>query len=157
MTRFLFLLPLALLATVPHAQQAKSRLGIVNVQQAVKALPESKAYLDLNSKVAADLAAKEKALSELNAKAAASRSAADRAALTKAQQAYSAARADYAKRIDTTFAPLATKLNAAVAKVAKANGYSVVLDEQVAAQTSLVVYANESATNLTQAVIKSLK
>ncbi|PTA69222.1 OmpH family outer membrane protein [Deinococcus arcticus] len=157
MNKMWLILPLALLSTVPHAQQAKSRLAIVNVQQAVKALPDSKAYLDLNAKVAADLNARQKALQDLSARAAATRSAADRQALAKAQQAYASARDNYATRIDAAFKPLATKLNAAVAKAAKANGYTIVFDEQVAAQTSLVVYANETATNLTPAVIKNLK
>ncbi|WP_221088701.1 OmpH family outer membrane protein [Deinococcus aquaedulcis] len=157
MNKIWLILPLALLSTVPHAQQAKSRLGIVNVQQAVKALPESKAYLELNAKVAADLNTRQKALQDLSAKAAATRSAADRQALAKAQQAYASARDSYATRIDAAFKPLASKLNAAVTKAAKTNGYTIVFDEQVAAQTSLVVYANESATNLTPAVIKNLK
>ncbi|WP_229779447.1 OmpH family outer membrane protein [Deinococcus knuensis] len=150
----MIILPLALLTTVPHAQQSKSRVGFLNVQTVVKAMPGSKTYLDLNAKATADLAAKQKNLQALAAKAS---TAADRAALTKAQQAYAAARTDYTKRIDTAFAPLSKKINAAVAKVARANGYTVVLDEVVAAQNSLVVYANEGATNLNAAVIKELK
>ena len=42
-----------------------------------------------------------------------------------------------------------------VARVAKANGYSVVMDRQVAAQTRLIVHANSTA-DLTAAVIKAL-
>ncbi|GAA5437531.1 hypothetical protein Daqu01_02666 [Deinococcus aquaticus] len=154
MNKFMIILPLALLTTVPHAQQSKSRVGILNVQTVVKAMPGSKTYLDLNAKATADLTAKQKNLQALAAKAT---TTADRAALTKAQQAYAAARADYAKRIDVAFQPLSKKVNAAVAKVAKANGYTVVFDEKVAAQTSLVVYANEAATSLNAAVIKELK
>ncbi|GAA0522136.1 OmpH family outer membrane protein [Deinococcus depolymerans] len=154
MNRIMLILPLALLTTVPHAQQSKNRVGILNVQTVVKAMPSAKAYLDLNARAASDLAAKQKSVQALAAKTA---TAADRAALTKAQQAYAAARADYAKRIDEAFRPVGTKMNAAVAKVARANGYTVVLDERVAAQTSLIVYANEGATNLNNAVIKELK
>ncbi|MCD0158190.1 OmpH family outer membrane protein [Deinococcus sp. 6GRE01] len=154
MNRFMLLLPLALLTTVPHAQQSKNRVGILNVQTVVKAMPGAQAYLDLNARASSDLAAKQKNIQALAAKAS---TAADRAALTKAQQAYAAARTDYAKRIDAAFKPLGTKMNAAVAKVARANGYTVVLDERVAAQTSLIVYANEGATNLNNAVLKELK
>ena len=44
----------------------------------------------------------------------------------------------------------------AIAKVAKAQGFSVVMSRQVAAQSGLVVYADED-TDLTQAVIQELK
>ncbi|GGM06273.1 OmpH family outer membrane protein [Deinococcus aerophilus] len=157
MNRFLMLLPLALLATVPHAQSGKNRVGFVDVQAAVKALPDSKAYLDLSARVETDLKAKQQGLQTLAAKAAATGSAADRQALVKAQQAYASAQSAYRDRVATAFQPVASKLNVAVAKVAKANGYSVVLDRQVAAQNNLVLYANDSATNLTSAVIKALK
>ncbi|MBB6016518.1 OmpH family outer membrane protein [Deinococcus radiopugnans] len=157
MNKFLILLPLALLATVPHAQGAKNRLGLVDVQAAVKALPASKAYLDLSARVDADLKARRGKIDELAGKAASSGSAADRKALLDAQQAYNSTQTAYRGRIATAFEPVAAKLNAAVAKVAKANGYSVVMDQRVAAQNRLVIYANASATDLTAAVIKALK
>lgn len=156
MNKFLFLLPLALLATVPHAQQSKTKLGFINVQAAVKAMPNSKAYLDLSAKIDKELQAKQKNLQTLATKAAATRSAADRQALTKAQQALVTSQNTYQQQLAKAFQPLASKLNAAVAKTAKANGYSVVLDQRVAAQSSLVVYANPT-TDLTNAVIKALK
>ncbi|WP_291429382.1 OmpH family outer membrane protein [Deinococcus sp.] len=154
MNKFMMILPLALLTTVPHAQQSRSRVGTLNVQTVIKAMPGSKPYLDLNAKATADLGARQKALQALAAK---SNTTANRAALTKAQQAYAAARTSYAKRIDGAFQPLSKKINAAVAKVARANGYTVVLDEKVAAQTRLAVYVNQAATSLNTAVIKELK
>lgn len=157
MKKLLILLPLALLATAPHAQQAKNRVGFVNVQAAVKALPNSKAYLDLTAKIDADLKARQKNLQTLSAKAASTRASADVQALNKAQQSYATAQNSYQQQLNKAFAPLATKLNATVAKVAKANGYTVVLDPRVAAQSRLVVYANSATTDLTAAVIKALK
>lgn len=152
----MLLLPLALLATVPHAQSAKNRVGLVDVQAAVKALPASKAYLDLSARVDADLKGKRQKIDALAARAAATASAADRKALMDAQQAYNSAQTGYQGRLATAFQPVSVKLNAAVAKVARANGYSVVMDRQVAAQTRLIVYANSTA-DLTAAVIKALK
>lgn len=157
MNKVLILFPLALLATVPHAQGARNRLGLVDVQAAVKALPASKAYLDLSARVDADLKAKRGQIDELAARAVATGSAADRKTLLDAQGAYNSAQSGYRKRIATAFQPVAAKLNAAVAQVARANGYSVVMDQQVAAQNRLVIYANSSATDLTAAVIKALK
>ncbi|MFC4639396.1 OmpH family outer membrane protein [Deinococcus hohokamensis] len=162
MNRPLIVLPLALLAfglstAQPHAQQAKSRVAFVNVQAAVKAMPGSAAYLQVVTKTDADLKKKQTNLQGLATKANASKKAADRQALLTAQQAYTKAQAEYARQVDSAFKPLAGKLNTAIARVAKANGYSVVFDQRVAAQTGLVVYANDSATNLTNAVIKALK
>ncbi|GGK32411.1 hypothetical protein GCM10008955_27910 [Deinococcus malanensis] len=157
MTRVLILLPLALLATVPHAQQSKSRVAFVNVQAAVKAMPGSASYLQLVTKTDADLIAKQKNIQSLASKASASNTAANRQALNNARQAYTKTQTQYAQQVAEAFKPLASKLNSTIARVAKANGYSVVLDQRVAAQTNLVVYANDSATNLTNAVVKALK
>lgn len=153
----LLLLPFALMMTVPQAQQTRSRVGFVNVQAAVKAMPNSAAYLKLNSNVNADLAARAKNIQALASKAAASRKPADQQALAKAQQTLRSTQSGYQTRLNTAFAPLATKLNATVAKVAKTSGFTVVLDQAVAAQTRLVVYANTQTTDLTPAVIKALK
>lgn len=157
MNRILILLPLALLATVPHAQQSKSRVAFVNVQAAVKAMPGSANYLQLVTRTDADLLARQKNIQALASKAATSNTAANRQALNDARQTYTKTQTQYAQRVDEAFKPLAGKLNTTIAKVAKANGYSVVLDQRVAAQTNLVVYANDSATNLTNAVLKALK
>lgn len=157
LNKFLILFPLALLATVPQAQTPKNRVGLIDVQAAVRAMPASKAYLDLSARVDADLKDKRSKIDALAAKAGASGSAADRKALLDAQQAYNTAQSGYTGRIATAFQPLAVKVNAAVAQVAKSNGYSVVMDRQIAAQNRLVVYANASTTDLTPAVIKALK
>lgn len=156
MKNFFVLLPLALLLTVPHAQQKKSRVAFVNVSQLVAALPSSSSYLTLSKNADADLAKRQAALRTLLAKAQSSPTAANRAALTKAQKDYAAAQKGYQSRLASAFKPLASKLDSAIAATAKANGFSVVLDRQVAARTSLVVYANPT-TDLTQAVLKKIK
>ncbi|WP_295815433.1 OmpH family outer membrane protein [uncultured Deinococcus sp.] len=156
MNRILMLLPLALLATVPHAQQPKSRVAFVNVDTLVRAMPNSAAYTKAMTQAETDLKARRASLQTLLAKASSSGSAADRQAATKAQQAYATVQADHTKKIQAAFAPLSTRLNAAVAQAAKANGFTVVMDEKVAAQTSLVLYADKS-TSLTAAVQKLLK
>ncbi|GHF49192.1 outer membrane protein [Deinococcus metalli] len=156
MNRILILLPLALLATVPRAQQPKPRVAFVNVDTLVKAMPNNAAYVKVMTQADTDLKAKRAAIQTLAAKASASGSAADRQAVTKAQQAYTTLQADYTKKLQTAFAPLSTKLNAAVAQAAKANGFAIVMDEKVAAQTQLVLYADKG-TSLTAAVQKLLK
>lgn len=151
------ILPLALLSTVPHAQQTRSRVGFVDVQQAVAALPGSSAYLTLSKKVDADLSARQANLQKLSAQATRTRSNADRAALQRAQQGFVSAQQGYQGRLATAFQPLASKLNKTVAGVARGSGFTVVLDRRVAAQSKLVIYANTQVTDLTPAVIRALK
>lgn len=156
MKRFLLLLPLALLMTAPHAQNTRSRLAFVNVPQLVAAMPGGANYTALTKKADTDLANQQKNLQSLLTKVNASPTTANKAAFTKAQQNLATSQKNYQTQMANAFKPLATKLNASIAKVAKANGYSVVLDRQVAARTNLVVYAN-SSTDLTAAVLKELK
>ena len=157
MKRFLTLLPLALLLTVPHAQQSRSRVGFVNVQQLVSSMPGSAPYLTLRKNVDTDLGKREQSIQTLAAKATRSRSASDRAALQKAQQDYANIQKGYASRLATTFKPLSSKLDKAISGVARSSGFGVVFDQQVAARSKLVVYANTSATDLTPAVLKAIK
>ena len=153
----LFLLPLALLSTVPQAQQSRSRVGFVNVQQAVAAMPNSANYLSLQKRVDADLGAKQANLQKLAAQAQKTRKAADVQAYQKAQQSLVAAQKNYNARLAKEFAPLQSRLNSVVAAVARSSGFTVVLDRRVAAQSGVVVYANTAVTDLTPAVVKALK
>lgn len=156
--RYLTLLPLLLLATAqPHAATPARKVGFVNVQAAVKAMPGSATYLKLVGKADADLKARQKTIQTLSAKANASRKPADLSALNAAEKALVASQKAQAQSIAKAFAPLASKLNAAVAKVGRANGFSIVLDRRVAAQSGLVVYANNATTDVTAAVIKAVK
>lgn len=153
----LFLLPLALLSTVPQAQKTRSRVGFVNVQQAVAAMPNSASYLSLQKRVDADLKAKQSNLQKLAAQAQKTRKAADVQAYQKAQQGLVTAQKNHDSRLAKEFRPLQTRMNSVVAAVARSSGFTVVLDRRVAAQSGVVVYANTGATDLTSAVVKALK
>ena len=82
---------------------------------------------------------------------------ADRTAYSTAVKKYQTDSQSYDKQLKAAFVPLASKVNAAVASAAKANGYSVILDQRVAAGTKLVIYANANATDLTAAVTAKVK
>lgn len=153
----LLLLPLALLSTVPQAQKTRSRVGFVNVQQAVAAMPNSASYLSLQKRVDADLKAKQTNLQKLAAQAQKTRKTADVQAYQKAQQGLVTAQKNHQTRLAKEFKPLQTRLNSVVAAVARSSGFSVVLDRRVAAQSGVVVYANSQTTDLTTAVVKALK
>lgn len=154
--RFLPLLLLPLVAVAPQAQAPKGKVGYLNVQAAVKAMPGSASYLSVVSKADSDLAARQKTIQALSKTASATKAAKDMTALQNAQKAYAQAQNTHMQAINKAMQPLAAKLNPVVAKTAKANGYTVILDQRVAAQSNLVVYANTGA-DLTAAVVKALK
>lgn len=156
MRKILFVLPLALLVTVPHAQQRKSRLGFVDVQQLVVALPGNSNYLTLSKNIDRDLSKRQETIRSLLTKAQANPTPANRAALTKAQQDYEKMQASYQTRLAAAFKPLAGKIDSSIAQAARAQGFGVVVNRQVAARSSLVVYAH-TQTDLTPSVLKLLK
>ena len=154
--RALLLAPLFLLATVPHAQQKRTRVGFVNVQKLVAAVPGGKSYLDLRARVDKDLGGRERSIQQLAAKANRTRAKNDIAALTKAQQSYVAAQKSYQSRLAAAFKPVGGRVDGAIKAVARSSGFTVVLDQSVAARSKLVVYANSGTTDLTPTVLKAL-
>ncbi|WP_339096739.1 OmpH family outer membrane protein [Deinococcus sp. VB343] len=157
LNRILLIAPLFLLATTPHAQQKRTRLGFVNVQKVVAAVPGGAGYLDLRKRVDTDLTKRQQNIQQLVAKANRTRAKADVAAVNKAQQSFVSAQKSHQARLAQAFKPVGTKVNGAIAAVAKSSGFSVVLDQEVAARSKLVVYANAATTDLTPAILKALK
>lgn len=156
MNKLLMLSPLLLLMTVPHAQQKRSRVAFVNVQQLVAALPGNSNYLTLSKNVDRDLNKRQQHIRTLLSKAQSSPTAENRAALTKAQQDYEKAQTSYQARLAAAFKPLAGKIDSSITQAARSQGFSIVIDQQVAARSSLVIYAHPH-TNLTPSVLKLLK
>ncbi len=156
MNRILLLLPLALLTTVPHAAPTPDRLGFVNVEKLVASVPGSTNYLNLRKKVNTDLGNRQATLQTLVKKYASTRKAADQQAAIKAQKDFLAAQKTSQTQLASAFKPLATKINSAIATAAKNNGFTIVVDQQVAARTHLFVYANPNS-DLTAAALKAIK
>ena len=147
-----------LLVTNPKAQKTGTKIAIVDVQKVLSAAPGGSGLAALRKQVDADLSKQATTIRTLQQKVAAgSATAADRQALNTAMQTYSAASERYQKQLATKFEPVAKTVNNAVAKAAKAQGYSLVLDYSIAQQSGLVIYADLKSTDLTQTVIKQLK
>lgn len=156
--KLLLISPLALIATVPHAQKGATRIGIVNVQTMLGSTPGGSAVAALRKKADADLGAQAKKIQDLQQKAAGRQaSAQERQAYDTLVKTYNTANANYQKRIAAQFAPVAGKVNAAVAAAAKTNGYGIVIDYGVSQRSGLVIYADAKNVDLTQAAIKALK
>jgi outer membrane protein len=154
----LWLVPIVLLAVHPRAAQAAGKTGVVNVQTVVASIPGGEGFVALSKKSDADLQVQQKTIQALLSKARArGATAADKSAYTTAAKAYQTTVQKYGKDLATLFAPLATRVNTAVASVAKASGYAVVLDQRSAREQGIVIYANAQATDMTAAVVAKVK
>ena len=153
----LLAVPLMALAAPTKVNIKGGKLGLVDVQTVIGGLNGSAGFNAINKKADADLATRAKALQALQARAVSLKATpADRQAFAKAQADFQALSKSYGAEQQKAFAPLAGRVNAAVASAAKANGYTLVLDKRKAA-AGLVIYANAQSTDLTAAVQKVLK
>ena len=158
MKKLLLLAPVALFALQPHAQSSKHKVGIVNVQAVVASVPGSANFEAVSKRADAALKVAAKNVTALQTKATASRAtAAERSAYAAALKKYQSDSQSFDRQLKDAFAPLASRVNTAVASVAKAGGYSVVFDFRVAQLRSLIVYADPRATDLTAAVTAKVK
>ncbi|WP_380062387.1 OmpH family outer membrane protein [Deinococcus hohokamensis] len=149
---------LGLGTVAPHAQTPAQKVGFVDVAQVLAAQPAGKELNELQKKANTELGDLDKQVKAIDAKGTAI-TAADkdkRATLVSTIQAK-------AKAYDAQMTQLQPKMTAAekaadtaVSSVAKSNGYSIVMDRNVAARSGLVIYAEDN-TDLTAAAIKALK
>ncbi len=155
------LAPLALVATfglgtlAPHAQTAPQKIGFVDVSKLLAAHPNDKDIKDIQAKADAELGAIDKQIKAIDAKGAGASAAEkqQRETLVKTIQS----KADgYDKQINPKISVVEKAVDTAVSTVAKANGYAVVMDRDVAAKSGLVIYADPTA-ELTDAALKALK
>ncbi|WP_034383794.1 OmpH family outer membrane protein [Deinococcus sp. YIM 77859] len=155
------LAPLAVVAAfglgtvVPHAQTTPQKIGFVDVQKLLSAHPNDKDIKAIQQKANAELSDLEKQIQAIDAKGAQA-TAADK---DRRAQLLSTAQAK-AKSYDTQLQPkvqaVEKAVDAAVSSAAKANGFGIVMDRNVAAASGLVIYADAS-TELTDAALKALK
>ena len=146
------LLALGALLTPMLAQNktVASRVGFVDADALVQAHPDYKKVQEVQSQARKKL----KPLDEkVRAGQATAKERQDYEALAKT---YQATLKKWQDRQNQVLKPILEDVDKAIAKVAKAQGFSVVMSRQVAAQSGLVVYADED-TDLTQAVIQELK
>lgn len=134
-----------------------TRLGFVDADALVQAHPDYKKVQDLQAQARKELAPLEEKLKPLDQKIRSGQ------ATAKERQDYEALLKTYQDtlkkwqdRQNPVLKSILEEVDQAIAKVAKAQGFAVVMSRQVAAQSGLVVYADED-TDLTQAVIKELK
>ncbi|MFC6590899.1 OmpH family outer membrane protein [Deinococcus lacus] len=157
-------LPLLTMAAVgaatlaPHAQTAPNKVGFVDVQRLFAAHPSANTVnaniKTIETRANTELGQLRQQMVTISQKGNAA-TAAEKQSLTQLEATFKSKYEAYGKQIADQSAPIEKAVDAAINKVAKANGYSVVMDRNVAAQ-GLVVFAEPTA-DLTEAVMKELK
>lgn len=155
------LAPVALMAAfglgtlAPHAQTTPQKVGFVDVSKLLAAHPNDKDIQAVQTKADAELQGLDKQVKAIDAKG----SAATAAEKQQREQLVATIRSKadaYDKQIQPKIAVVEKAVDTAVGNAAKTNGYSIVMDRQVAAKSGLVIYA-DSTTDLTDAAVKILK
>ncbi|WP_038059020.1 OmpH family outer membrane protein [Thermus amyloliquefaciens] len=134
-----------------------TRVGFVDADALVQAHPDYKKIQDLQAQARKELAPLEEKLKPLDQKVRSGQ------ATAKERQDYEALLKTYQDTVkkwqdrqNPVLKPILEEVDQAIAKVAKAQGFAVVMSRQVAAQSGLVVYADDD-TDLTEAVKKELR
>jgi outer membrane protein len=155
------LAPLAIVAAfglgtlAPHAQTAPQKIGFVDVQKLLVSHSSNAEIEAIQKKASTELDAINKQIQAIDVKGAAvtATDKQNREALVKTGQAKAA---EYDKQLAPKVAVVETAVDAAIDKVAKANGFGVIMDRNVAKNSGLVVYADPAA-EMTDAAVKALK
>lgn len=144
--------------TVPMAQTRATRIGFVNAQVVLAGHPNGSKVLDAQKKAQAELKELSDKVQALQAKI-----ANNTATPTERQQYETLVKTGQARQvalktqIDKLLEPITKQVDVAVGKVAKAQGFVLVMDRAIASQSGLVIYADPEGTDLSDDVIKEIK
>ncbi|GGQ98507.1 cationic outer membrane protein OmpH [Deinococcus ruber] len=155
------LAPIAIVAAlgfgtlVPHAQTAPQKVGFVDVNGVATADSRYAAVKTLQDKATAELNPLDAQVKAIQAKGTGA-TAAEKDQMNQLITTIQSKAKDYDAQIAKLVDPITNSVNTAVTAAAKAQGFSVVMDANVARNSGLVIYADQSA-DLTDAVKKGLK
>ena len=154
---FTLLFPLA----VANAQDAAAPLSIAFVQTSklLAAHPAGKAAETLTQQARAELQQIATGLQPLIDKSSSGQQLTpeERNTLELSQRTYQETQARYQQEIQAAAQPATKEINEIVTKIAEANGYTLVLNRELAATSSLVVYGAPNVPDITQEVIKEIQ
>lgn len=155
------LAPLALAAAyglgtvAPHAQTTPQKVGFVDVSKLLAAHPGDKEIQAIQKKADDELTALDKQVKAIDAKGA-NASAAEKQTREQLVTTIRSKADAYDKQLAPKIAVVEKAVDTAINTVAKSNGFSIVMDRDVAAKSGLVIYADPTS-ELTDAVAKSVK
>lgn len=154
------LLAVALTAafTLPHAQTKATKIGFVNAQKVLESHPDGKNVIAQRKKALDELKPIQDQLTALQAKIQQNTAtAAERQQFDLLAKSYTARSKQLQEKFDKLLAPITKDVDAAVGKVAKAQGYVIVMDRLIAQSSGLVIYADPEGTDLTPDVSAEVK
>lgn len=144
--------------TVPMAQTRATRIGFVNAQAALQGHPKGTAVIDAQKKAQAELKDLSDKVQALQVKIGnGTATAAERQQYETLVKTGQARQAQLKAQIDKLIEPITKEVDSAVTKVAKAQGFVLVMDRAIAQQSGLVIYADPDGTDLTADVVKEFK
>lgn len=147
-----------LLAGSGLAASASTRIGFIDVDKVKAQHPSYKVISQLEKEASKSLDPIRKKMVDLQNKVGKSKPTSTQEKQFKDLQAqYNTNLEKYQKQLKPKLDAMAKSIDAAVKKVAQAQGFQIVMNKTVAAASGLVVYADEKSTDLTAAVIKALK
>lgn len=159
--RLLGLLALFTVLSVSSAQDAAPfSIAFVSSSQVLAAHPAGQAAEELGQQARTEIQEIEAALRPLVAKAnsGATLTAEEQNQLELTQRTYQETRDRYAQDIDAAAQPATEEINTIIQRIAAENGYTLVLNYDVAQTSGLVLYADEgSVPNITEQVIAGIE
>ena len=144
--------------TVPLAQTKATKIGFVTSSLVLQGHPQGKIVLDQRKKAEDELKPLLVQIQALQAKIQSGQAtAAERQQYETLAKSYQARAKALQDKQTALLAPITKEVDAAVNKVAKAQGYVLVMDRAIAASSGLVIYADPDGTDLTDEVIAEVK
>ncbi|RDI94823.1 OmpH family outer membrane protein [Meiothermus sp. QL-1] len=132
------------------------KIGYLNVQAAVEAHPQFARVRALQAQAEGELRPLQAQLQALEGKiAAGSASQSEQQAYLNLAQQFQAAAQKWKEQGDALLMPINQEVERVLGQIAQQQGFALVLDQNVAARSGLVVYA-ESSLDLTPAVLAAL-
>ncbi|GEM49001.1 OmpH family outer membrane protein [Deinococcus cellulosilyticus] len=153
------LLTLTLLLAGPGlAQNTSTKIGFIDVDKVKAQHPSYKVISQLEKEAAKALdPLRKKIVSLQNTVGTKKPTSAQEKQYKDLQTQYNTTADKYQKQLKPKLDAMAKSIDAAIKKVAVAQGFKIVMNKAVAASSGMVVYADEKSTDLTAAVIKALK
>ena len=154
------LLAVALTAafTLPNAQSKATKIGFVNAQKVLECHPDGKGIVAQRKKAEDELKPLVTQIQGLQAKVQGGQAtAAERQQYETLVKSYQARVKALSDKQTALLAPITKEVDVAVNKVAKAQGFVLVMDRAIASSSGLVIYADPDGTDLTDEVIAEVK
>ncbi|GGK32408.1 cationic outer membrane protein OmpH [Deinococcus malanensis] len=155
------LAPLAVVAAfglgtvTPNAQTPAQKIGFVDVAKLITSHSGNKDIQDIQKKADAELGELDKQIKAIDAKGA-NATPTDKDKRTQLISTIQAKAKAYDAQLQPKVSVVEKAVDTAIGATAKSNGFSIVMDRNVAARSGLVVYADDN-TDLTAAAAKAVK